>query len=593
MGFWKTFLACLLAIVTGSVVSFFFTIFVIAGMISSLSFFAENDYTVESQSILMIDTSEPIVETASGSLADNFDFQNFKIKSSTTIYSAVAMIDAAAEDPRIAGIYIKISPVMATSLSSLYELRAALERFRKNSVDKFIVAYGDTYSQGALYLASVADKIYLNPAGAVDWRGMGSTSMFFKGTLDKLGVEPEIIRHGTFKGAVEPFMLDKMSDANRLQMQTMITSMWDHIVSQIALSRSVSADSLKAMASDLRIVTATNAVEAGLVDSTIYRDQLQTNLERLTSRKTLKLLTLNEYRRSGVNLAGDVASENKIAVVYASGDIVDSGDPASQIVGNDLAASIAKVRKDKTVKAMVLRVNSPGGSALASEVVRREMELTKKEKPVIVSMGEYAASGGYWISATSDAIVTTPVTITGSIGVFGLMFNVEKGAREKLGVTFDGVTTNPSADMGAIYRPLTRAERLVIQNGVDTVYMNFVNNVAAGRKMKAADVDSLAGGRVWSGLQAVDNGLANKIGGLNDAIALAAEKAGLDKYRITTVSGSLDGNFVQMFQNFSHASLRWIFGNNSSVSTVAIELQKLMKEQGVKAAMEQKVILDF
>ncbi|MEG0601585.1 MAG: signal peptide peptidase SppA [Mucinivorans sp.] len=593
MGFWKTFLACLLAIVTGSVVSFFFTIFVIAGMISSLSFFAENDYTVESQSILMIDTSEPIVETASGSLADNFDFQNFKIKSSTTIYSAVAMIDAAAEDPRIAGIYIKISPVMATSLSSLYELRAALERFRKNSVDKFIVAYGDTYSQGALYLASVADKIYLNPAGAVDWRGMGSTSMFFKGTLDKLGVEPEIIRHGTFKGAVEPFMLDKMSDANRLQMQTMITSMWDHIVSQIALSRSVSADSLKAMASDLRIVTATNAVEAGLVDSTIYRDQLQTNLERLTSRKTLKLLTLNEYRRSGVNLAGDVASENKIAVVYASGDIVDSGDPASQIVGNDLAASIAKVRKDKTVKAMVLRVNSPGGSALASEVVRREMELTKKEKPVIVSMGEYAASGGYWISATSDAIVTTPVTITGSIGVFGLMFNVEKGAREKLGVTFDGVTTNPSADMGAIYRPLTRAERLVIQNGVDTVYMNFVNNVAAGRKMKAADVDSLAGGRVWSGLQAVDNGLANKIGGLNDAIALAAEKAGLDKYRITTVSGSLDGNFVQMFQNFSHASLRWIFGDNSSVSTVAIELQKLMKEQGVKAAMEQKVILDF
>ncbi|MEG2527343.1 MAG: signal peptide peptidase SppA [Mucinivorans sp.] len=593
MGFWKTFLACLLAIVTGSVVSFFFTIFVIAGMISSLSFFAENDYTVESQSILMIDTSEPIVETASGSLADNFDFQNFKIKSSTTIYSAVAMIDAAAEDPRIAGIYIKISPVMATSLSSLYELRAALERFRKNSVDKFIVAYGDTYSQGALYLASVADKIYLNPSGAVDWRGMGSTSMFFKGTLDKLGVEPEIIRHGTFKGAVEPFMLDKMSDANRLQMQTMITSMWDHIVSQIALSRSVSADSLKAMASDLRIVTATNAVEAGLVDSTIYRDQLQTNLERLTSRKTLKLLTLNEYRRSGVNLAGDVASENKIAVVYASGDIVDSGDPASQIVGNDLAASIAKVRKDKTVKAMVLRVNSPGGSALASEVVRREMELTKKEKPVIVSMGEYAASGGYWISATSDAIVTTPVTITGSIGVFGLMFNVEKGAREKLGVTFDGVTTNPSADMGAIYRPLTRAERLVIQNGVDTVYMNFVNNVAAGRKMKAADVDSLAGGRVWSGLQAVDNGLANKIGGLNDAIALAAEKAGLDKYRITTVSGSLDGNFVQMFQNFSHASLRWIFGNNSSVSTVAIELQKLMKEQGVKAAMEQKVILDF
>lgn len=589
MGFGKTFLACLLAIVVGSVVSFFFTIIVIVGIISSVSFFAEETYSVEGSSVLMIDLSNPIVENTSSNFTDNFDFETFHIKRNTTIYDAVALVDAAATDPRIDGIYIKVTPLVNTSLSSLYELRQALVRFNENSNEKFVVAYGDVYSQGALYLASAADKVYLNPAGAVDWSGMSASSMFFKGALDKLGVEPEIIRHGKFKGAVEPFMLTKMSDENRLQNQQMIGSMWDFVVGEIAASRSLSVDTLQYMATNLTLSTAADAMNAGLVDSVIYRDQLKANLARITGRDEPRLITMDQYRRSGVNLNGDVMSGDKVAVVYATGDIVDMGNPASQIVGNDLANTISKARLDKSVKAMVLRVNSPGGSALASEVVRREVELTRAVKPVVVSMGAYAASGGYWISCSADQIVATPLTITGSIGVFGIMFNVEKGAREKLGVTFDAVSTNPSADMGSIFRPLTRAERLVIQNSVDTIYNRFVNYVAQGRQLPAASVDSLGGGRVWSGLQAKESGLVNEIGGLNDAIILAAEKAGVEKYRVSTIAADGGNSFTEIFSGVSRVALRSVFGAGTQVIDAQMELQNLLKEQGIKAAMEHKV----
>lgn len=589
MGFGKTFLACLLAIVVGSIVSFFFTIIVIAGVISSISLFAEDTYLVESSSVLMIDLSDPVVENNSSSFADNFDFQTFSVKRNISIYDAEALIDAAATDPRINGIYIKVTPLVNASLSSLYELRQAIVKFNENSNEKFVIAYGDVYSQGALYLASAADKVYLNPAGAVDWSGMSASSMFFKGALDKLGVEPEIIRHGKFKGAVEPFMLTKMSEENRLQNQEMIGSMWNFVVNEIATSRSLSADTLQYMASNLTIATARDAMRAGLVDSVIYRDQLKANIARLTNRDEPRLLTLNEYRRSGVKINGDVMSNDKVAIVYATGDIVDMGNPSSQIVGNDLANTISKVRLDKNVKAMVLRVNSPGGSALASEVVRREVELTRAVKPVVVSMGNYAASGGYWISCSADQIVATPVTITGSIGVFGLMFNVEKGAREKLGVTFDVVSTNPSADMGSIFRPLTRAERLVIQNSVDTIYNRFVNYVAQGRQMAVANVDSLGGGRVWSGLQAKESGLVNAIGGLNDAVVLAAQQAGIEKYRVSNVAADGSTNFAEIFSSLSRATWNSVFGVGTKVVEAQAELENLLKEQGVKAAMENKI----
>lgn len=594
MNFGKTFLACLLAIVVGSIVSFFFTLLVVAGIISSISFFAEESYSVSPRSVLMIDLSEPIVEHSSSNLLDNFDLQKFTIKKTVSIYDAVALIDAAASDARIKGIYIKVTPQVAASSSALYELREALVRFRSNSLEKFVITYGDTYSQGALYLSSVADKIYVNPMGGVEWSGMAATATFFKGTLDKLGVEPEIIRHGKFKSAVEPFMLTKLSDENRLQLESMVGSMWGYFVGEIASARSLSADTLQMLASELRISTAQDAMRAGLVDSVIYRDRLIENLKVLCDGVEPDLVTLNEYRRSGVNINGDVMSHDEVAVIYATGDIVDVGDANTQIVGNDLAATIRSVRQDDAVKAIVLRVNSPGGSALASEVVRHEVEMARAAKPLVVSMGDYAASGGYWISVPADEIVATPTTLTGSIGVFGLMFNVEKGAREKLGVTFDVVKTNPSADMGSITRPLTALERRTIQNSVDTIYNRFVINVVRGRQMSAESVDSLGGGRVWSGLQAKENGLVNSIGGLSDAIILAGEKAGVEKYRVVSVTSGEQDNFSQIFGALSRGVYSWAFGGVSEkVADAASQVELLVRDNGIKAAMEYNVKVEL
>lgn len=592
MGFGKTFLACLLAIFVGSVVSFFLTMFIVVGIVATFASFEQKDYKLGKESILMIDLSEPIPDITSSNILDNFDVQNMKFRTVTSLYEVVAMVDEASEDPRIKGIYLKVAPTVPIALSTMYELREALLRFRENSNGKFIIAYGDLYSQGAFYLASAADKVYLNPAGAIDWSGMSATLTFYKGTLDKLGISPEIIRHGKFKGAVEPFMLTQMSPENRLQYDQLLASTWSNVVGDVAKSRSLSADTLQSLASNLSISTASDALKYGLVDSLLYRDQLQANLERLTEGKGMNLITLDEYRRSGVQLYGDIMGNDKVAIVYAVGDIVDQGNSAEQIVGNELAIKLRSVRKDDNIKAVVLRVNSPGGSALASEVIRREVELTRKAKPLVVSMGSYAASGGYWISCSADDIVATPSTLTGSIGVFGLMFNVEKGAKEKLGLTFDVVSTNPSADMGSMVRAMTPMERRVIQNSVDTVYNNFITHVASGRGMSVSNVDSLGGGRVWSGLQAVDNKLVNTIGGLRDAVILAGEKAGLTKYRIVNTGTSKQNNFVSIFNQLSSATLSWVFGGQASLADEAMEIQSLLKDQGVKAVMEQKVVLN-
>lgn len=592
MGFGKTFLACLLAIFVGSVVSFFLTIFIFVGVVATFASFEEKDYTINDKSILMIDLSEPIIDVTSSNILDNFDIENMKFRSATNLYEAVAMIDEASQDPRIKGIYLKVAPSLPTGLSNLYELREALLRFRQNSDGKFIIAYGDMYSQSAFYLASVADKIYLNPAGAIDWSGMSATLTFYKGTLDKLGITPEIIRHGKFKGAVEPFMLTQMSPENRQQYDQLLAFTWNNLVGDVAKSRSLSVDTLQSLASNLSISTASDALKYGLVDSLLYRDELQANLKRLSGKSDMNLITFNEYRRSGVKLYGDIMSKDKVAIIYAVGDIVDQGNSSEQIVGNELGIKLRSARTDDNIKAVVLRVNSPGGSALASEVIRREVELTRKAKPLVVSMGSYAASGGYWISCSADHIVATPSTLTGSIGVFGLMFNIEKGAKEKLGVTFDVVSTNPSADMGSSVRAMTPMERRVIQNSVDTIYNNFIANVSRGRGMSVGSVDSLGGGRVWSGSQAVGNGLVNTIGGLHDAVILAGEKAGLTKYRIVNAGVSKQNNFISIFNQLSSATFSWVFGADKAILDGAVEIQSLIKDQGIKAVMEQKVVIN-
>lgn len=596
MGFWKTFAACLLAVVVSSILSILFSLMIFVGMIASLASFEGENVVVSKKSVLLVDLDTHFTEASSTSPFDGLSLFSMKSTDKISTYDAVRLIEAAAIDPNIEGIYVKISLASPNSLSALYEIRNAISNFKELAPNKFTIAYGDAYSQGALYLSSICDKVYMNPSGATDWRGMSASVMFFKGAMDKLGIEPEIIRHGSFKGAVEPFMLDKMSAENRLQTKSMMESVWGYLVGQIASSRKLDSAALQLAATELNAVTAKDALAAGLVDSLCYRDKLIADLELLIGTDNPKLLTINQYKRSGVLV--NYPTDNKVALIYAEGEIIDISDSkgfggSQNIVGNELAATIRQARQDDKVKAIVLRVNSPGGSVLASDIIYREMYLARQVKPIIVSMGAYGASGGYWIAAPSDAIIAAPMTITGSIGVFGMMFNVEKGAREKLGITVDVVSTNASADIGNMFRPLTSLERTFMQNNVDSIYTKFINLVAAGRDMAVDSVDAIGGGRIWSGLQAINNGLINECGTMRDAIELAAKKAGIeDTYSVKTYSGAPKTIFDIIGQNMQGSVTR-IFGTlKSEVALQAEKIEKIVKKQGVQAAMPYKISID-
>lgn len=586
--FFKTFFACLLAIVASSILSFFFWIFMLTAIIS----FSEETYTVGSNSILKIDLAADISDNPTINSVDNFDFTNFKISKPVSMLEAVSLIEKAGEDPRISGILINASLVSPISTSSLYELRRAISDFRTAS-SKFVISYGDIYTQGAYYLASVSDKIYMNPQGGMDWSGMSSSVMFYKGLFDKLGIEPEILRHGKFKGAVEPFLMDKMSPENRLQMEQLLGSVWGYVVKEIGESRSIDSTKLQQLADDMSAIRPLAAMENGLVDDLYYKDQLIAEMSKLTGEDEPRTITLAQYQTANASAGkGNILANDQIAVVYAQGEIIDMGNPlqSGSIVGNSLAAEIRKIREDDDTKAMVLRVNSPGGSVLASDIIWREVELTQKVKPVIISMGEYAASGGYYISCPADQIIATPTTITGSIGVFGIMFNLEKAAREKLGITVDVVKTNPMADAAGMFRALTPAERMIMQNSIDSTYVRFVTLVAQGRHISYEKVDDMASGRVWSGLQAIDNGLADKIGTLKDAISMAAEKAAVTDYRVKTYPESDDsfGSLLKSVTSISAKYIKEIIGITPEIDQVK---QTVDKYQGIKAKLPYDIKL--
>lgn len=586
--FFKTFFACLLAIVASSILSFFFWIFILTSIIS----FSEETYTVGSNSILKIDLAADISDNPTINSVDNFDFTNFKINKPVSLLEAISLIEKAGEDPQISGILINSSLISPISTSSLYELRRAISDFRTAS-SKFVISYGDIYTQGAYYLASVSDKIYMNPQGGMDWSGMSSTVMFYKGLFDKLGIEPEIVRHGKFKGAVEPFLMDKMSPENRLQMEQIIGSVWGYIVKEIGDSRSIDSAKLQQLANDMSAIRPKAAMESGLVDDLYYKDQLIAEMSKLTGEDEPRTISLSQYQTANSSAGkGNILANDQIAVVYAQGEIIDVGNSlqTGSIVGNSLAAEIRKIREDDDTKAMVLRVNSPGGSVLASDIIWREVELTQKVKPVIISMGEYAASGGYYISCPADQIITTPTTITGSIGVFGIMFNLEKAAREKLGITVDVVRTNPMADAGGMFRALTPAERLIMQNSIDSTYVRFVNLVAQGRHISYEKVDDMASGRVWSGLQAIDNGLADKIGTIQDAINMAAEKAAITDYRIKTYPENDDsfGSLLKSVTSISTKYIKEVVGITPEIDQVK---QAIEKHQGIKAKLPYDIKL--
>ena len=580
MNFIKTFLASLLAFFVANFVWFFLMIMFFVG-VAALS--QSSTVAVSPKSVLHIDLAESIVDAPVDDPFSEFDPMSMDMQKSLSNMDVMHAIGAAATDPNIEGIYINLTGAGTVSAAMLEEVRGYLNSFKESN--KFIIAYGETYSQGGYYLASVADSIYLNPAGQMDWRGLAMQVVFYKGLLDKLGVEPQVFRHGTFKSAVEPYILNRMSPANRTQMETIANSIWGSLVNDIATSRNLSIDSLNMYATELSAMMPAEVVEKRLIDGLKYEDEIQDILREkleLDADEDVNFVTLGEYVAS--NPYTETYSDNKIEVIYAEGQIVQGRSAKGSLGSTTLAEQLAEARMDEDVKAVVLRVNSPGGSALASEVMWREMELLRQQKPVIVSMGDYAASGGYYISAPADVIIADANTLTGSIGVFGLMFNAEKTLQNKLGVSIDVAKTNPSADMGSFHRGVTASERDFMMKGIEEVYSTFVNHVADGRNMTFDSVDAIGQGRVWTGNDGKRIGLVDEIGGLQYAIAVAAEKAEcLDDYMVREAIGEPTG-FMAIMNKFSaHISDRKMRKEMGIFYDDYCTLRALMENEGVQA----------
>ena len=533
MKFSKVLLAAFLGTLIALVVNFFIKVGVVTSMISSLSTETETISKPQPNSVLYMKLDYEIPDRTTDNPFNSINFSTMETKDMTGMNDILRNIERAKTDSNIKGIYMELSSI-PTSTATLQEIRNKLIEFKESG--KFLVTYGESYSQSAYYIASIADKIYLNPEGALDLHGMASQITFYKHLLDKLDIEMQIVRgpNNRFKSAVEPYFLDKMSEANREQMDKLLGTVWGQILLGISQSRNISVEQLNHIADNLdTYFDADKALEYGLVDNLYFKDQVLEELKGLTgSNKDINAIGNGKYAKS---YKDKNASKNEVAVIYASGQIFDGkGDEETAIYSENLSKTIRKAREDENVKAVVLRVNSPGGSAVASAIIGRELDLTKQVKPVIVSMGNYAASGGYWISANADYIFADPTTLTGSIGVFGTVPNLQGFLNDKVGLTFDVAKTNENADFGTLSQPLTEFQYNKLQQMVVKTYNDFTGRVAEGRGLTQAYVDSIGQGRVWAGADAIEIGLVDQLGDMEDAIAYAVQKAELGSdYKVT------------------------------------------------------------
>lgn len=494
---------------------------------------SQSTVTVKPKSVLYMDLSYDIPErTSSDNLSSVLGSLQNKNADMSGMNDIIANIDYAKNDPNISGIFLEMSSV-GTSPANIEEIRNRIISFRESG--KFVITYSETMAQNAYYLATAGNEIYINPDGMLDIHGMASQIMFYKHLLDKLDIEIQIIRgpNNKFKSAVEPYFLDKMSDANREQMEKLLNSIWFKIVSDINVSRGINIQRINELADNLALTfDAGVALDEGFVDGLAYRDEIIARIKDLADIEKsgkINVVTNSQYASARPE---PKAKADKIAVIYANGQIIDGDGDDATIGSTTLSKAIREARENKKVKAIVMRVNSPGGSALASEVIRREVELAKAEKPFIISMGNYAASGGYWISSEGDYIFADPTTLTGSIGVFGTFPNAKKFLNETVGLTFDVAKTNKNADFGSITEPLTDYQKAMLQKYVGKTYNDFTALVARTRGLRQSYVDSIGQGRVWTGADALELGLVDELGGLDKAIEYAANKANLKDYSI-------------------------------------------------------------
>ncbi len=582
--FFKTFLASFLGSAILLVVVF---IVLLTSIISSIATSSETAVKVKPQSILYMTLDHEIPErTNSNDLGLVFTGSSFKTSDNAGMNDIINNIKAAAIDPNISGIFLELS-VIGTSSANIEEIRNALNEFKNSG--KFIVSYSETYSQSAYYLASVSDEIYMFPDGIIDIHGMASQNMFYKHLFDKLGIEMQIIRpeNNKFKSAVEPYFLDKMSDANREQNAVLLNSIWDKICNDISASRGIEVELINKMADDLTLMfEPETALNNNFIDGLLYKDELIAKLKQnlnIDESKKLNLIKNTQYAKVRPEL---YSGEDKIGIVYASGQIIDGEGDDTTIGGESLSKAIRAARNDKKVKAIVMRVNSPGGSAMASEVIRREVELAAKEKPVIVSMGNYAASGGYWISSSADYIFADPNTLTGSIGVFGTVPNLKEFMNDKIGLTFDEVKTNENSDFGTLTKPLSPYQLKMMQKHVTETYDDFITLVSETRNLRKTFVDSIGQGRVWSGNDAIEIGLVDKLGDMQQAIAYAAEKAGLASYSIKEFPKQEDIFESLLNTDKQEYYTKTILNNKLGDKAKYIEaLDRVSKTEGIQALM--------
>lgn len=526
--FIKYTMATVVGLVLVSIIMGILTFVSMAGMIASEGMSSP----IEKKSVLRI--------TLKGSITERAGEENplSKLGGETTqqiaLDQTLQALEKAAKNDKIEGIYME-GGILSAYPAEVQELRQALLEFKKSG--KWIIAYADTYSRSAYYLCSVADKVYLNPIGMLDWSGLSSNPMFFTGLMKKLGIKMQVFKVGTYKSAVEPYIAEQMSDANREQVSSYQQSIWNNMLKDVAKSRKTTAEALNSLADSLTILSGPEAsVKGGLVDKLCYQDEVKKilkNKAKMDEDESLRFVSISDVALSE-ELNDKV--DDEIAVYYAYGeikeDITGGFAQESAITSKQMTKDLQELREDDDVKAVVLRVNSPGGSAYASEQIWREVQLLSKEKPVIVSMGALAASGGYYISCGANKIFAEPTTLTGSIGIFGMIPDATELLTDKLGLSFDVVKTNAHSDFGAMGRPLNESECRLMQAYINQGYELFTGRVAQGRKISQDSVKAVAEGRVWTGEQAMKIGLVDKLGNLNDAIAAAAKAAKIEKYSV-------------------------------------------------------------
>jgi len=581
----KQFLKFTLATIVGVILVWLLGILIFFGVVGAIASSSETETVLKPNSVYEIKLEGTLIDRSKDDPLTSAYTSALGLSSDGEIGldDILANIEKAKNDQNIVGIYLKGGSLSART-ASIREIRNALLDFKKSG--KFIVSYADNYTQGMYYLVSCADKILLNPDGMLELKGLSTETMYFKNTLDKLGIDVQVVKVGTFKSAVEPYINTKMSDANRLQINVFLNSIWNTILKDVSASRKIPFEKLNMYADEMMAYQPTEkSKQYGLVDSLVYVDQVDSII-----RKCAKDQQLTYVKHSAMNKLPDTSkfNKNKIAVIYAVGEITDTDGDG--IVAKDMVKTINEVAKDSAVKAVVFRVSSPGGSAYASEQIWHALNVLKTKKPLIVSMGDYAASGGYYISCTANTIVAQPNTITGSIGIFGLIPNI-KGLNEKLGLSYDGVKTNKMSDAISINRAFTPEERGLMQNYVNRGYELFVKRCADGRKMTTDQIKAIAEGRVWTGEDAIKIGLVDKIGGLNDAIAIAVKQAKIDAYNINTYPEKENFTTKLLKDLGKDVQLKFVKAQLGEHYQLFDQIKKMESLKGIQAKMPYDLII--